>query len=159
MRLLFFLLAVAVLQSCAGGKFTGNANSKAIGKDRVAGRVSVKGKAGRTTGTCPKGWGSNGTLCLSIRTDCASASSQVTSAMVPKANMAMPSPPARLVPFEIENVPVDRDLYLHATLDTDDSGCSDLTTKDLSLVAGCVGVKVSRGQDVTDMKILFDKIE
>ncbi len=138
---------------------TGSGHDKAVATpDQAAGGASVKGEAGRTTGTCPKGYGSKGTLCLSLRTDCAKASTEVAKATVADADMNMPSPPQKMVPFEIKSV-ADGTYQLHAMLDGDASGCTDLTNKDLYLNAGCVKVEVKGGQEVTGVKILFDAIK
>jgi hypothetical protein len=107
-------------------------------------------------GTCPQGYGSKGTLCLSLRTDCANASTQVASASIPNVDCTMPTTTGD-VPFKIEKVP-DGDLKLHAFLDKDASGCDAPTTNDLYLKV-CIDVKVSGGQDVTGVKLLLDAIK
>ena len=123
----------------------------------ATGKAQVTGVAGRTTGTCPKGYGSKGTLCLSLRTDCAKASTEVAKVSVSGADMNMPYP-GNDAQFTIKGVP-DGDLHLWGILDKDGSGCADATAGDLYLKAGCITVKVSGGKDKDAGKLLFDAIK
>jgi hypothetical protein len=117
-----------------------------------AGTAKVSGKAHRTISTCPAGWGSKGTLCLSLRSDCASAASEVASATV--ADAAMHRPESDKVDFEIPNV-ADGTWDLYALLDRDGTGCDAVTKGDL-YTQQCVEVVVVNGQDVSDVVLPLD---
>ena len=125
--------------------------------------ASVSGGAGRLAVTCTAAYGSVGTLCISLRTDCADAQTEVASAEVENADMTAPvdgpqgfqSPP---VPFEVQGIE-DGSYQLHAYLDKDGTGCWNApTTDDLEMSAGCVAVTVTGGNDVTDVTVEFDTI-
>jgi cysteine-rich repeat protein len=121
------------------------------------GTASVSGTAARGTGTCPDAIGSIGTLCLSLRSDCATPSTEVVSTTVANADMNGPVGFSNPVPFTITDVP-DGTYQLFSILDKDSSGCDAATTDDLELAAGCVQVVVSGGTDVTGVTIVFDTI-
>jgi len=139
------------------GGTTADKGGTTADKGTATGKAQVTGVAGRTVGTCPKGYGSKGTLCLSLRTDCAKASSEVAKASVSGADMNMPYP-GNDAQFTIKDVP-DGDLHLWGILDKDSSGCTDATAGDLYLKAGCITVKVSGGKDKDAGKLLFDAIK
>ena len=114
-------------------------------------KANVSGNATRQLATCPPP-AATGTLCLSLRTACATASTEVAKATV--ANAAMPTPGVK-VPFTIPGAP-NGSLFLWAILDADGSGCTALTTGDLYLSANCVSVTVTGGANVTGVKVDFD---
>lgn len=116
------------------------------------GTAKVSGKAHRTFSTCPEGYGSKGTLCLSLRSDCASAASEVASATVKDAAMIMPN--SDKVDFEIPNV-ADGTWNLYALLDRDGTGCDSVTKGDI-YINTCVEVVVANGQDVSNVVLPLD---
>jgi hypothetical protein len=128
-----------------------------------AGTATVSGTAGRGTGTCPAGYGSVGTLCVSLRASCSEPATEVAEARVADADMIFPlgyggplgeSPP---VPFSVSGVS-DGAWQLHAFLDRDRSGCAAPGTGDLVRAAGCLAVEVSGGADVGGVAVVFDRI-
>jgi hypothetical protein len=120
--------------------------------DAPANTAKVSGKAHRTISTCPKGWGSKGTLCLSLRSDCASGDSEVASATVKDA--AMHRPNSDKVDFEIPNV-AGGTWNLYALLDRDGTGCDAVTEGDL-YIDTCVEVVVANGEDVSNVVLPLD---
>jgi hypothetical protein len=122
------------------------------GGDASVGTAKVSGKAHRTISTCPDGYGSKGTLYLSLRSDCASATSEVASATVKDAAMHMPE--IDKVDFEIPNV-ADGTWYLYALLDRDGTGCDAVSKGDV-YINTCVKVVVVDGQDVSNVVLPLD---
>jgi hypothetical protein len=114
--------------------------------------AKVSGKAYRTLATCPEGYGSEGTLCLSLRSDCTSADSEVASATVKEA--AMNWPDIDKVDFKITNV-ADGTWKLYALLDRDGTGCDAVTEGDV-YINTCVEVVVANGQDVSNVILPLD---
>jgi hypothetical protein len=118
----------------------------------------VSGGAGRTSGTCPDAYGSIGTLCVSLRTDCADAGTTVSSTEVADADMTGPlEMPFDPVAFELPGA-TDGTYQLFGFLDKDATGCdAGPNTGDLALAAGCIEVVIA-GADVTDADLAFDTI-
>ena len=124
-----------------------------VQQDAAPANATVSGTAERTLATCPPIHGGIGTLCLSLRTTCDDANSEVAGAEVPNGNMSFPG---NQVNFQIQNVP-DGTFQLYGFLDDDESGCDGaLTTGDFSLAAGCIQVTVTNQQDVTGVSLVFD---
>ncbi|MBW2262398.1 MAG: hypothetical protein JRG91_10535 [Deltaproteobacteria bacterium] len=113
---------------------------------------SVSGSTSRDVSTCPPLAGGVGTLCLSFRTSCTDAGTEVVAASVPSFDLAMFSTPADWTAADIPN----GSYQLYAYLDDDESGCDGtLTSGDMFSGDGCVAVEVA-GADVTGVTILFN---
>jgi hypothetical protein len=112
---------------------------------------SVSGTVGRTFDTCPPVGDASGTLCLSFRTDCADAGTEVVAAEVASIDIFSPG---STVSWSTEAVVPNGSYQLHAFLDDDGSGCAAPTTGDMICGDGCVAVEVA-GADVTGVTISF----
>ncbi len=113
---------------------------------------SVSGTVSRDYATCPPLGDGSGPLCLSFRTSCTDAGSEVVAATVPSVALSMPSTPAT---WSASDIP-DGSYQLYAYLDDDASGCDGtLTSGDFFSGDGCVAVEVA-GADVTGVTIFFN---
>ncbi len=113
---------------------------------------SVSGTVARDYATCPPLGDAYGTLCLSFRTSCTDAGTEVLAAEVPSVALSMPSTTAN---WSVPEVPAGS-YQLYAYLDDDMSGCDGtLTSGDFFSGDGCVAVSVVQS-DVTGVIVYFN---
>jgi len=119
-------------------------------------KATVSGTARRTSATCPPTLDFMGTVCVSVRSSCADANSEVASATVANADLSLPREQdmSKKADWEVKDVP-DGTWQIYGMLDDDGSGCGDLTKDDVYLTS-CVEVTVTNGQDVTGVELKFD---
>ncbi|MFC1482570.1 DUF4215 domain-containing protein, partial [Myxococcota bacterium] len=124
---------------------------------------TVSGVAGRLQVTSPAADGAVGTLCVSVRSDCTDASTEVRNTSVADADMSSPidappgleSPP---VPYRVFIV-LSGTWQVFSHLDRDQSGCAGPPTPgDLITSAGCVEITVVSAVDVACVDFGFDTI-
>ena len=113
---------------------------------------SVSGSASRDVATCPPLGDASGTLCLSFRTSCTDAGSEVVAAAVPSVALTMPGTVGN---WTATDIPAGS-YQLYAYLDDDESGCDGtLTSGDMFSGDGCVAVDVVDA-DVTGVTLFFN---